>query len=70
VKIYGPEPGWRVEGYSRDINGAVTLEVVKPWSPLLEDDGDALRLPDIPVPPVIQARLLHFRGIEKQLIKH
>lgn len=50
---YGVAPGWRVDGYQMDRNGAVTLEVVKPWEPLLTADGEGLSLPQIPRPPAI-----------------
>lgn len=52
-EAYGIPPGWRVDGYRVDENGAVTLEVVKPWTPLLVGEGDALTLPQIPKPPTI-----------------
>lgn len=51
--LYGKDPAWKVDGYRRDRNGAVTLEVIKPWAALLVPDGDRLTLPDMPTPPSI-----------------
>lgn len=46
---------WRIEGYRIDRNEAVTLEVVKPWEPILAGtESTELSLPNMPVPPPIK----------------
>lgn len=52
--VYGTAPGWRVESYQVDKNGGATLEVVKPWEPILSGQDDRLTLPDVPEPPTIE----------------
>lgn len=52
--LMGIEPGWRPESYERDVNGVVNMEIVKPWSPILQEAGDGtLEIPELPEPPVI-----------------
>lgn len=50
AKILGTPPGWRVDSYRVDRNGAATVELVKPWEPILTAEGD---LPPLPAAPQI-----------------
>lgn len=52
-EVYGTPPGWRVESYKVDRNGAITLEVALPWTPMPETTDLVLRVSQFPVPPSI-----------------
>lgn len=50
---YGNEFRWRVDGMNIDTDGAVTLELVHPWSPPPAGDDGRLVLPRLPALPQI-----------------
>ena len=49
--VHGKVPGWRVESFNVDTNGAVTLELALPWEPIVKSSPEALEVPRAPSPP-------------------
>lgn len=67
AKILGTPPGWRVDSYRVDRNGAATVELVKPWEPILTPDGAGmLALPDLPVAPLVTGFAVSGLGWRRQ----